>query len=164
MSATIADEAPPLTKSTIRAAASWFLAQETLPRHQTVKLFGDDFAASLTDLIEQVEQLAAQRGADDVPSMAALAGAGEARRRLSIAERPGLLGEVERVKKLARSVLALRDHYDALTGIWMCLACDRVIDDAADAQPYSQASPTSGNGHGGRIHKKCVNVVRFNPR
>ncbi|MFI1030716.1 DUF6415 family natural product biosynthesis protein [Streptomyces sp. NPDC020951] len=163
MSAAIADDAPHLTKPSMRAAASWFLSQKTLPRHQTVKLFGDDFKAFLEDLIPQVEQLAAGRGEDDVPAMVALAGIGEARRRLGVAERPGLRGEVERVNRLARSVLALRAHYDALTGAWMCLACDQAIDTAADAVPYVQVSPTGGNGRSGHVHRHCANRVRRAP-
>ncbi|MGC9541560.1 DUF6415 family natural product biosynthesis protein [Streptomyces sp. UG1] len=43
-----------------------------------------------------------------------MAGVGEARRRLHEPEAAGLLGEVERVKRLARSVVALCDHHDAL--------------------------------------------------
>lgn len=157
-------QGPEETKLTVRAAADWFLRQKTLPRHQTVKLFGDDFTTCLRDLIPQIEELAAARGEDDVLAMVARAGIGEARRRLSLTERPGLLGEVERVKRLARSVLALRDHYDALTGVCICVACDQAIDDAADARPYAQVSPTSGNGRSGRIHSGCSNVVRFEPR
>ncbi|MEV1063512.1 DUF6415 family natural product biosynthesis protein [Streptomyces sp. NPDC050263] len=164
MNAAIAGDAPQLTKPSMRAAASWFLGQETLPRHQTVKLFGDDFRDFLEDLIPQVEELAASRGKDDVPAMVALAGAHEARRRLSVAERPGLRGEVERVKRLARSVLALRAHYDALTGTWMCLACDGVIETPSDAMPYAQFSPTSGNGCSGHIHRHCADIVRRDAR
>ncbi|MDX3246655.1 DUF6415 family natural product biosynthesis protein [Streptomyces sp. ME18-1-4] len=100
------------------AAASWFLNQTTLPRHQTVKLFGEDFSAFLEQLIPQIEQLARRCAEDDTQALialVALAGAAEARRRLGVAERPGLSGEVERVKRLARSVVALHDHYGALT-------------------------------------------------
>ncbi|MFI1029530.1 DUF6415 family natural product biosynthesis protein [Streptomyces sp. NPDC020951] len=164
MNATTADDAPHLTKPSMPAAASWFLGQETLPRHQTVKLFGDDFRDFLEDLIPHVEQLAASRGEDDVPAMVARAGIGEARRRLGVAERPGLSGEVERVNRLARSVLALRAHYDALTGIWMCLVCDQVIETGADAMSYARVSPTSGNGRPGHIHRTCVDVVRCDLR
>lgn len=150
----------PLTGATMRAAASWFLAQETLPRHQTVKLFGEDFSAYLKQLIPQVEQLAGARAEGDAQAMVALAGTGEARRRLGIAQCPGLNGEVERVKRLARSVVALRDHYDALTGVRMCVACDQVIEDGDEALPYDQISPTGRTGSCGRIHRRCLNVLR----
>ncbi|MGW2048829.1 DUF6415 family natural product biosynthesis protein [Streptomyces sp. NPDC001858] len=155
---------PPLTRPSMPAAASWFLGQETLPRHQTVKLFGDDFRDFLEVLIPQVEQLAASRGRDDVPAMVARAGIGEARRRLRLAEQPGLRGEVERVKRLARSVLALRAHHDALTGFWSCLVCDQTIETAADAMPHARVGPTRGNGRPGPIHRSCVDAVRRDHR
>ncbi|MGW1779403.1 DUF6415 family natural product biosynthesis protein [Streptomyces sp. NPDC002143] len=153
-----------LSKPSMPAAASWFLGQETLPRHQTVKVFGDDFRDFLEALIPQVEQLAASRGEDDVPAMVARAGIGEARRRLRLAEQPGLRGEVERVNRLARSVLALRAHHDALTGFWMCLVCDQAIETAADAMPYARIGPTGGNGRPGHIHRTCVDAVRCDLR
>ncbi len=144
----------------MRVAATWFLAQTTLPRHQTVKLFGDDFSAHLGQLIPQIERLAEQRAKGDAQAMVALAGVGEARRRLGLAERPGLSGEVERVKRLARSVVALRDHYDALTGVRMCVACDQVIDEGDETLPYGRAGAV---GDGGRVHGRCVNTSRHQP-
>lgn len=89
----------------LRAEAAWVLAQETLPRHQTVTLIGTELADCLARLIPQVEQ-----GAE--PSVLA-----EARRSLDVPEQPGLAGEVERVRGLARSVVALGECYDAVAGV-----------------------------------------------
>ncbi|MET9056211.1 DUF6415 family natural product biosynthesis protein [Streptomyces antibioticus] len=100
----------------VRAAASWFLAQQALPRHQMVKLLDGDFRAHLAFLMPQIERLVAEVPGGGVRATLALAGVEEARRRLAVAERPGLRGEVERVQWLARSVMVLRDHHDALTG------------------------------------------------
>ena len=113
MSATKA-EGVALASPTVPAAASWFIGQASLPRYETVKLFGEDFAGYIEQLIPQIEQLVAARPADDVQAMVAMAAVGEAQRRLCIPERPGLAGEVERVKRLARSVAALRVHYELL--------------------------------------------------
>ncbi|MGW1033338.1 DUF6415 family natural product biosynthesis protein [Streptomyces antibioticus] len=99
----------------VRAAASWFLAQQALPRHQTVKLLDGDFRAHLAFLMPQIERLAAEVPGGGVRATLALAGVEEARRRLAVPEQPGLRGEVERVRWLARSVMVLRDHHDALT-------------------------------------------------
>ncbi|MEX3103009.1 MULTISPECIES: DUF6415 family natural product biosynthesis protein [unclassified Streptomyces] len=92
------------TLPALRAEAAWFLAQETLPRHQTVTLIGTELAAGLVRLIPQVEQDADPRDL------------AEARRSLDTPERPGLAGEVERVRGLARSVVALGECYGAVAG------------------------------------------------
>ncbi|WP_206306847.1 DUF6415 family natural product biosynthesis protein [Streptomyces sp. F001] len=134
-------ETPALSTGLMRAQASWFLDQRMLPRHQTVKGFGEDFRGYLRQLIPRIEQLADVLPPDDVPAKVALAAVGEARRRLDEAESTGLHGEVERVRRLARSVVALCDHYDALTGVAMCLACDKPIE-AGDAWvPYDRSAP-----------------------
>nr|WTB36476.1 hypothetical protein OG781_41940 [Streptomyces sp. NBC_00830] len=39
-------------------------------------------------------------------------------------------------RRLARSLNALCDYYEALTGVRMCLACDKPIRDGEDSQPY----------------------------
>ncbi|MFD7134361.1 DUF6415 family natural product biosynthesis protein [Streptomyces sp. NPDC059894] len=122
----------------MRAAATWFLVQETLPRHQTVKLFGEDFSTHLEQLIPRIEQLTDGRAEGDAQARAAQAEVGEARRLLRVPERPGLNGEVERVKQLARSVVGLRDHYDALAGVTVCPACDQAIEDSDGSPPYGQ--------------------------
>lgn len=99
-----AGDAPSPTLSALRAEAAWFLAQETLPRHQTVTLIGTELAACLVRLIPQVERDADPCALD------------EARRNLDTPEQAGLAGEVERVRGLARSVVALGECYDALVG------------------------------------------------
>lgn len=113
----------------MRAAAAWFLGQVSLPRYQTVRLFAQDFTGHLEQLIPKVEQLVAERTEDDGQAMVALVAIGEARRRLGLVEQPGLRGEVERVKRLARSVIALRGHHDALTA--------RTLPGCGDDNPYN---------------------------
>ncbi|MFB7085984.1 DUF6415 family natural product biosynthesis protein [Streptomyces sp. NPDC056296] len=158
MNTTRPETAAPAT-ATMRATAAWFLAQRTLPRHGVVKSFDHDLRDYLTELLPRIEQLAADRG-DDVPGKIALASVEETRRRVGVPEAAGLLGEVERVKLLARSVAALCDHYDALTGVVMCLACDRVIESGDDSVPYDQGSPSGSAVRSGRVHARCANVGR----
>ncbi|MGP4084586.1 DUF6415 family natural product biosynthesis protein [Streptomyces sp. KR55] len=149
-------EAPARSAGLMRAQASWFIDQRSLPRHQTVKGFSQDFHGYLKQLIPQIEQLAENLPPDDVPAKVALAGVAEARRRLEEAEAAGLYGEVERVKRLTRSVMALCDHYDALTGVLMCLACDKPIE-AVDAWvPYDCVNPCGRAAPPGRIHARCA--------
>ncbi|MCD7440480.1 hypothetical protein K4B79_19915 [Streptomyces lincolnensis] len=152
-------ETPTLRTVSMRASATWFLDQRTLPRHETANRFAQDFGRFLNLLIPHIEWLAGGRPEDDVPAKVALAGVGEARRRLAEAESAGLHGEVERVKRLARSVVGLCDHFDALAGVTMCLACDKRIEDGEVLMPYASVSPWRGAGSG-RIHARCADAVR----
>ncbi|GAA3592510.1 DUF6415 family natural product biosynthesis protein [Streptomyces osmaniensis] len=144
----------------MRAAAAWFLDQRTLPRHESLKLWAGDLGGFLEHLASEIEQLAATLPSDDVPARVALVGVGEARRRLDEPEAAGLNGNTERVKRLARSVVALCDHHDALTGARMCLACDKPLDDGQPTMPYEHASPSGGTKVPGRIHTACASAGR----
>ncbi|MFF8639128.1 DUF6415 family natural product biosynthesis protein [Streptomyces pilosus] len=143
----------------MRAAASWFIQLSALPRHGEVEGFDQDFHRHLNQLLPLIEELATRRDSDNVPAKAALAGVGEARRRLTEPEAAGLNGEVARVKRLARSVLALCDHHDTLTGGTLCLVCDRAIENGQTSVSYDQASPSGGAARSGRIHADCTNTV-----
>lgn len=105
--------------------------------------------------------LVGPRPADDPQAAVALVGVQEARRRILAIEEPGLWGEAERVRKLARSVVSLGDHYDTLTGVVMCLACDHPILGGEPSQPSSQGSAFGGAVRCGRIHDRCENTVRI---
>ncbi|MFF0792091.1 DUF6415 family natural product biosynthesis protein [Streptomyces spiralis] len=99
---------------------------------------------------------------DDVPARAALAGVGEAHRWLGEPEAAGLRGEVERVKRLARCVIALSDHCDALSGLRRCPLCDRPIEDNDAREPYQRSTagvPRSPAGPG-RVHADCTGGAR----
>ncbi|WP_405584434.1 DUF6415 family natural product biosynthesis protein [Streptomyces sp. NBC_01092] len=144
----------------MRAAATWLLDQRTLPRHESLKLWSTDLGTFLEHLTSEIEQLAANLPMSDVPGRVAMVGVGEARRRLDQPEAAGLHGETERVKRLARSVMALCDHHDALTGARMCLACDKPLDDGRPTQPYEQGSPSGDAKVSGRIHAACATVGR----
>ncbi|MFD5129459.1 DUF6415 family natural product biosynthesis protein [Streptomyces olindensis] len=143
----------------MRAQASWFLDQRTLPRHQATQLMGKDLREFLEHLIPQIEQLAAKRSKDDVPTNVAPASITEAKRRMAEPEAAGLVGEVERVKLLARSVVSLCDHHDALTGITICLLCDHVIGDEAWV-PFQRTCPSGTGLKSGRVHERCAPTVR----
>lgn len=123
----------------------------------SVRLFGQDFHGFLEQVIPRIEQLAAGRAEDDVPSRVALAGVGEARRRLAEPVAGELAGEVARASRLARSAVALCDHYDALNGTLMCLVCDQVIEDGEASLPYGRFGPGEGAG---RVHPRCTGALR----
>ncbi|RSN13727.1 hypothetical protein DMH25_08010 [Streptomyces sp. WAC 01325] len=144
----------------MRAAAAWFLDQRTLPRHETLKLWSKDLSDFLEHLASEIEQRAAALPKADVPARVAMVGVGEARRRLDEPQAAGLLGETERVKRLARSVVALCDHHDALTGARMCLACDKPLGDGRPTLPYEQVSPSGSAKVSGHIHGACASTGR----
>ena len=143
----------------MRATATGFLGQLTVPRYEEVQRSAHGFHRDLWLLIPEVEKLTADR--EDAPERAALAGVGEARRRLEEIERAGLVGEVERVKRLARSVLALCDHCESLTGITMCVVCDKPIEDPDRSVPYSHGDPSESMARPGRMHPECAGIRRL---
>ncbi|CAM5323862.1 hypothetical protein SCHAM137S_02034 [Streptomyces chartreusis] len=148
------------TPATMRAAATWFLDQPTLPRHESLKLWYQDFEGFLRHLMPAIEVFAAGLPEDDVPARVAMVGVGEAQRRLDEPQAAGLLGEARRVQRLARSIVALCDHHDALRGASMCLACDKPIADGQASLPYARATPSGGAQQSGRIHAACMGVGR----
>jgi hypothetical protein len=152
------EEAKPsaLGVRTMRASASWFLDLTTLLGHGTVKGLEGDFRGFLDQLIPEVEKLAGALPQDDVPARVAVAAVEEARRRMAVPEAEGLQGEVDRVKEIARSLMSLSHHHDALTGITMCLACDRAITDDQSWEPFSHSYPSEGTARSGRVHAGCA--------
>ncbi|MEV8064741.1 DUF6415 family natural product biosynthesis protein [Streptomyces sp. NPDC085995] len=149
-------EGAALASVTARAAAVWFLEQKALPRHGTVRAFEDGFRRTLEGLIPRVEDLADAMPADEVPARVALAALAEARRRLAEPEAPGLRGEVERVKKIAESVLAACDHHDTLTGLRTCLLCDEPIQADEDSEPFEGGRVLAEDSQPGRVHVTCA--------
>ncbi|MEV5079894.1 DUF6415 family natural product biosynthesis protein [Streptomyces sp. NPDC056159] len=111
-------------------------------------------------IVPQVEQAALKRPADDVPGYCALACVGEAGRKLRMAPGRGPHGTLAYARKLARALSALCDHWEALTGVTMCLACDQPIRDGDESLPYRHVSLSGGAAGAGRLHTRCANSVR----
>ncbi|MHA5050027.1 DUF6415 family natural product biosynthesis protein [Streptomyces sp. SD15] len=111
-------------------------------------------------LIPEIDTATAVLPKNDIPRYCALACVGEARGRLRAQPSPVPGGAIAHARRLARSLNALCDHYEALTGVTMCLACDQPIRDGEDSRQYDHASPSSGTARAGRIHARCANTVR----
>jgi hypothetical protein len=156
MNATHDTEALASTVVTMASQATWFIEQPTLLGHQTVKSFEADFRAFIEQMVPQIAKRAATQSADDVPANVALAAIAEARSRMGEPEATGLQGEVERVKRLARSVVSLVGHHDSLLGIRMCLLCDRLIDGDDTWEPHGVGRPPGGAARSGRVHAACT--------
>jgi hypothetical protein len=144
-------------------------------RHSISRLIGPDTEspegeelAGLTGLlrghmqliIPEIEQAAGKLPMDDVPQYCALACIGEARVKLRATAGDGPDRAVAHARKLARSLTALCDHYEALTGVEMCLACDKPIRDREDSVPYGHVSASGGAACAGRIHTRCAHTLR----
>ncbi|MGW0720042.1 DUF6415 family natural product biosynthesis protein [Streptomyces sp. NPDC002778] len=112
-------------------------------------------------LIPEIEQAAMRLPADDVPRYCALVAVREARRKLDARPGPRPYDAVTHVRRLGRSLLALCDHYEALTGLRMCLACDQPIRPGEPTRPFDQGSQSGGSAVSGGIHERCCNAVRI---
>ncbi|MFP3987105.1 DUF6415 family natural product biosynthesis protein [Streptomyces sp. E11-3] len=115
------DDRPPDIE-TMRAVTASLLADDAqLPRYEDLELMLLQLRGHLMLLIPIVEDIACVLSARDVPAQCALPGVSAARDRLNdvpaAVEKVGLVSEVRRAQRLARSVDALCDHYENLNGI-----------------------------------------------
>ncbi|MEU8469769.1 DUF6415 family natural product biosynthesis protein [Streptomyces sp. NPDC029006] len=135
--------------------------------HETVQPPAGDRLATLTPalrghiqlIIPEVERITARLSTDDIPRYCALACIGEARRKLSMQAGAGPHGALTYARKLARALTALCDHYEALTGQGMCVACDRPMRAMDDTVPYDRVG-NSGGARTSRVHAACAQHPR----
>ncbi|WP_405905667.1 MULTISPECIES: DUF6415 family natural product biosynthesis protein [unclassified Streptomyces] len=154
------DVQPP-SISSMRLAAAELLGEDApLPRYEEVQTLTHRYRGNLMLLIPAVEDLSHRLPDDDALARVALVGIGEARRRMDEIEGVGLVSEVKRAQRLGRSVLALCDHYETLSGQTMCVACDRPVEDDQTSVPYGQISPSGSAASTARVHAGCVNAPR----
>lgn len=126
-----------------------------LIRYDEVKKTEQRYRGYLNELIPEVKAAAVRWPEGDVPAKVARAGIGEAGRRLTEIEAVGLAGEVRRIRRLARSVVSLCDHYDTLTGVRMCAVCDKPITADQESAPYDLFR-TSSSGPTSEAHARCM--------
>ncbi|MFE6337276.1 DUF6415 family natural product biosynthesis protein [Streptomyces sp. NPDC057798] len=154
--------APAVDTVTMRATVAEVLPPDVTPVDlTTLETLTGLLCGHMQLLIPEIEQAAARLPADDIPRYCALVSVGEARRKL--AARPGLrpYDTVAHVRRLGRSLLALCDHYEALTGLRMCLACDQPLTPGEPTRLFDQGSQSGGSAVSGRIHERCSNAVRI---
>ncbi|MFI6274366.1 DUF6415 family natural product biosynthesis protein [Streptomyces sp. NPDC050988] len=133
------------------------LLDEAAPliRYEDLQSAEHRYRVNLAWLLREVDAAIAGKAEDDVQAKVAMAGMSEALRRLEEIEAVGLAGEVRRVRRLARSVLSLCDHYGTLTGLRMCAVCDKPITADQKSAPYdmfhmpSSAPPSDA-------HARCM--------
>jgi hypothetical protein len=146
----------PLDVKGMRAAAEDLLGEDTLPRWDDLQEKAVLLRGHLMVLVPAVEDLAAQQPKDDVPAHVARIGLDEARRRMDEIEGIGLASEFKRVQRLARSVRALCDHYETLTGLRMCSRCDKPFADGEASVPYDLFRTSSSGGRASEVHAACM--------
>lgn len=151
----------PLDIAGIRATVACLLAASAEPpAGEELVTLTRLLRGHMARLIPEVEQHAARLPKDDIPRYCALACLGEARQKLAARPSPAPGGDAAYARRLARSLAALADHWETLTGVTMCLACDQPIEDGEKSLPYDQVSPSGGAARSGRIHARCANTVR----
>ncbi|MFJ4584156.1 DUF6415 family natural product biosynthesis protein [Streptomyces echinatus] len=108
-------------------------------------------------MIPEVERLVARLPEDDIPRYCAQACVGEARRKL--AGRTSSEVPVINARRLARVLSSLCDHYEALTGQGMCVACDRPLRATDETVPFGPGSGSGGTSTS-HIHAGCAQRPR----
>ncbi|MEV4033380.1 DUF6415 family natural product biosynthesis protein [Streptomyces umbrinus] len=148
-----------LDVAAMRRGASALLDENApLIRYEDLKASEHRYRDNLAWLLREVDAAIAGRPEDDVQAKVAMAGMGEALRRLEEIEAVGLAGEVRRVRRLARSVVSLCDHYGTLTGLRMCAVCDKPITADQESAPYDMFRTSSG-GPTSDAHARCMPPV-----
>ncbi|MFE2969938.1 DUF6415 family natural product biosynthesis protein [Streptomyces sp. NPDC059340] len=118
--------------------------------------------ATLTSLLRghmelitpEIEAAAAKLHKDDIPRYCALACVGEARGKLRAMPGAGAHGALAYARKLSRSLAALCDHYEALTGVITCTVCDRPISPDDEPIPYEVGAEEDRKS--GVVHPDCA--------
>lgn len=150
----------PLDVDTMRATARRLIAESTDPPATGETEPTELLRGHMALLMPEVERLAARLPKDSIPRYCALACLGEARQKLAAAPSPAPGGAITHARRLARSLNALVDHYETLTGVTMCLACDQPIRDGDESRPYDHVGPSGVAAGSGRIHARCADTVR----
>lgn len=151
--------APSVDLATMRASCSQVLPPEVTPADPgLLETLTGLLRGHLQLIIPEVEQAATQMPVDDVLRYCALACVGEARGKVSATRGLGAYDAAVYARRLARSLLAMCDHYEALAGKRRCLARDSLVR-GEEVLPYSKVSPPGGAVVCGRIHGSCAGTV-----
>ncbi|MEU0787773.1 DUF6415 family natural product biosynthesis protein [Streptomyces sp. NPDC006173] len=110
-------------------------------------------------IVPEIESKALALDKNDIPRFCALACVGEAHGKLRARAGHGAHAALVFARKLARSLAALCDHYETLTGIPICTACDTAIHPRSEQVTYERVS-NSGGAVVSHIHATCANRPR----
>ncbi|MFF0139646.1 DUF6415 family natural product biosynthesis protein [Streptomyces sp. NPDC005227] len=110
-------------------------------------------------IVPEIEAKALALDKNDIPRYCALACVGEAHGKLRARAGHGAYAALVFARKLARSLAALCDHYESLTGMPICTACDTAIHPRSEKATYERVS-NSGGAVVSHIHAACANRPR----
>ncbi|MEU0786481.1 DUF6415 family natural product biosynthesis protein [Streptomyces sp. NPDC006173] len=131
-------------------------AREELPPGLDMDALTEALRGHMELIVPEVETKALALHKEDIPRYCALACVGEANDKLRSRAGQGAYAALVFARKLARSLAALCDHYETLTGMPICLACDRAIHRRNESVPYDRVS-NSGGAVTSHIHVVCAN-------
>ncbi|MEU0052214.1 DUF6415 family natural product biosynthesis protein [Streptomyces sp. NPDC006309] len=151
----------PVDTDTMRGSIALLLPHETVqpPVGEQLATLTLALRGHMQLIIPEVEQITARLSSNDIPRYCALACVGEARGKLGVKAAADPHGALTYARRLARTLTALCDHYEALTGQGMCVACDRPIRATDDTVPYDRVG-NSGGALTSRIHAACAQHPR----
>ncbi|MFG2310606.1 DUF6415 family natural product biosynthesis protein [Streptomyces sp. NPDC048566] len=132
-------------------------AEDELPLGLDLDTLIETLRGHMELIVPEAETKALALHADDVPRYCALACVGEANGKLRARAGSGAYASLVIARRLARSLAALCDHYETLTGMPICLVCDWAIH-RSDSVPYDRFS-NSGGAVTSHIHAACANPV-----
>lgn len=134
-------------------------AEDELPPGLDIDTLTTVLRGHMALIVPEVETKALALHKEDIPRYCALACVGEANSKLRARAGRGAYAALVFARKLARSLAALCDHYETLTGMPICLACDRAIHRPGESVPYDRVS-NSGGAVTSHVHAACANRVR----
>lgn len=134
-------------------------AEDELPPGLDIDSFTTTLRGHMQLIVPEVESKALALDKEDIPRYCALACVGEANGKLRARAGQGAYAALVFARKLARSLAALCDHYETLTGMPICMACDKSIHPRSESVPYDRVS-NSGSSVTSHVHAACANSVR----
>ncbi|MGW6485598.1 DUF6415 family natural product biosynthesis protein [Streptomyces sp. NPDC055056] len=130
--------------------------EDDLPAGLDVDTLTETLRGHIELIVSEVETNALALQKEDIPRYCALACVSQANNKLRARAGQAAYATLVLARKLARSLAALCDHYETLTSMPICLACDRTIHRRSESMPYDRVS-SSGGAVTSHTHVVCAN-------
>ncbi|MET7390516.1 DUF6415 family natural product biosynthesis protein [Streptomyces sp. NPDC005529] len=134
-------------------------AEEELPPGLDIDTLTVTLRRHMQLVVPEIESKALALDKNDIPRYCALACVGEAHGKLRARAGHGTYAALAFARRLARSLAALCDHYETLTGMPICTACEKAIHPRSEQATYERVS-NSGGAVVSHVHAACANRPR----